>query len=109
MKEGRIAALFNQFFLLSIIVRPMLAILPFPFLGIAQSISYLMFGMCMLPPLIPCSRVISATIMNLRLPTPTRPSIAIEHSHQEQGAGISIAGTGDAQLMIDGARSAQSN
>jgi hypothetical protein len=61
-------------------------------------------GMLLL--LIPYSRVISATIMNLRLPT--RPSIAIDHLHLLQGAEISIAGAGDARLMIVDACSAQS-
>ena len=107
MDEGRIAASFIQLFLLSIILPPMLIFLPSPFLGIAQSITYLIIGMSMLPLLIPFSRVISAAIINLA--QPTRPSIAIENLHQEQGAGISIAGTGDARLVIDGVASAQSN
>ena len=105
--ERRIAASFIQLFFLSVIVPPMLVFLPFPFLGIAQSIAYLIIGMSMLPLLAPFSRVISAVIINLA--QPTRPSIAIENLHQEQGAGISIAGTGEARLMIDGVPSAQRN
>ena len=105
--EGRIAASFIQLFFLSVIVPPMFVFLPFPFLGIVQSVTYLIIGISMLPLFIPFSRVISAAIINLA--QPTRPTIAIENLHQEQGAGISIAGTGDARLMIDGVPSAQSN
>jgi TRAP-type C4-dicarboxylate transport system permease small subunit len=105
--DGRIAVSFIQLFLLSLIVPPMLTFLPYPFLGIAQSIAYMIIGIGMLPLLIPFSRVLSATIINLA--QPRRPSIAIENLHQERGAGISIAGTGDARLMIEGAPTMHSN